>query len=43
MQLIASGYQGLSLLVNINWDRIFYLLTIFAALMLGGFLGAVIG
>ena len=40
MQTITSGYQGLSLLVNLNWDRILYLATIGGALMLGGFVGS---
>lgn len=42
MQTIANGYQGLSLLVNLNWDRIFYLATIFGALMAGAFLGSLL-
>ena len=40
MQTIAAGYQGLSLLVNLNWDRILYLATICGALMLGGYIGS---
>ena len=42
MQVIAQGYHGLSLLVNLNWDRLFYLATIFGALMLGGFIGSLL-
>lgn len=40
MQLIERGYRGLSLLFNLNWDRIVYLATILVALMLGGFVGS---
>ncbi len=40
MQHIASGYRGLSLLFDLNWDRIIYLSTILVALMLGGFIGS---
>lgn len=40
MQQIVSGYRGMSLLLNLNWDRILYLTTIAVALLLGGFLGA---
>jgi len=40
MQHIVSGYQGLSLLFNLNWDRILYLATILVALLAGGFLGS---
>jgi len=39
MQTIQSGYQGLSLLFKLNWDRLLYILTIFFALWLGAYLG----
>lgn len=42
MQMIAQGYRGLSLLVNLNWDRLFYLATIFGALMFGAFIGSIL-
>jgi len=42
MQTITSGYRGLSLLVNLNWDRLFYFATIFAALSAGAFLGSLL-
>ncbi|MEJ6479246.1 MAG: hypothetical protein ACI86S_000174 [Paracoccaceae bacterium] len=41
MQTIASGYRGLSLLIDINWDRILYLATIVGALWVGAYLGTV--
>ncbi len=40
MQHIVQGYRGLSLLFNLNWDRIVYLATILVALMLGAFVGS---
>ncbi len=40
MQPIERGYRGLSLLFNLNWDRMVYLATILVALMLGGFVGS---
>ncbi len=42
MQMIASGYRGLRLLVNLNWDRLFYFGTIFAALLAGAFVGSLL-
>ena len=40
MQQIVSGYRGLSLLVDVNWDRILYLVTIAVALFAGAFIGS---
>jgi len=40
MQTITAGYQGISLLVNLNWDRLIYLGTIVAALGLGTWVGS---
>ncbi|MEM6311432.1 MAG: hypothetical protein AAF754_15435 [Pseudomonadota bacterium] len=40
MQLIANGYRGLSLLVDVNWDRLVYLGTIALALAAGVFVGS---
>ncbi len=42
METIQNGYRGLSLLVNLNWDRLFYFATIFAALMAGAYLGSLL-
>jgi len=42
MQMIQSSYRGLSLLVDINWDRLLYLATIAGALSAGAFLGTFI-
>ena len=41
MQTITAGYQGVSLLVNLNWDRLLYLGTIVGALLLGAWVGSV--
>ena len=40
MNNIAHGYSGLSLLFDLNWDRILYLLTIAFALLAGAFIGS---
>lgn len=42
MQLVADGYRGLSLLVVINWDRIFAIGTVVVGLLAGAFLGSAI-
>ena len=41
MQQIMSGYRGLSLIFNLNWDRLLYLATILVALWMGAFVGSV--
>jgi hypothetical protein len=40
MQTVMNGYQGLSLLMGLNWDRIFSLATILVGLLAGAFLGS---
>jgi hypothetical protein len=35
MQHVIQGYRGLRLLVNLNWDRLFALAVMFAALFAG--------
>jgi len=40
MQTITAGYQGVSLLLNLNWDRLIYLGTIAAALGMGAWVGS---
>lgn len=40
MQHIANGYRGLSLLVDVNWDRLVYLGTIALALAAGALVGS---
>lgn len=40
MQTIATGYRGLSLLIDINWDRLLYGATIIFALWAASFLGS---
>jgi hypothetical protein len=39
MQTIQNSYRGLSLLMDINWDRGLYAATIFFALAAGAFVG----
>lgn len=39
MQTIQSSYRGLSLLMDINWDRLLYVFTIALALAAGAFVG----
>lgn len=40
MQSFTAGYQGVSLLVNLNWDRLIYIGTLIAALGLGTWVGS---
>lgn len=40
MQTLQQSYRGLSLVMQLNWDRILYLLTIAFALMAGAYLGS---
>ncbi len=40
VQQIMENTRGLSLLVNLNWDRLLYLATICVALGFGAFVGS---
>ncbi len=40
MQTINSGYRSLSLLLNLNWDRLLYVCVVIFALFFGAFLGS---
>jgi hypothetical protein len=40
MQTVMNGYRGISLLVGLNWDRVFFLGTIVVGLLAGAFLGS---
>lgn len=42
MHMVMDGYQGLSLIVRLNWDRIFMVGTLIAGLLAGAFLGQAI-
>ncbi len=42
MQAIQNSYRGLSLLVDVNWDRILYPATIAAALFASAFFGSLL-
>lgn len=43
MQQLESGYRGLSLVMNLNWDRLFFFGTIIVGLLAGAFLGTTVG
>lgn len=43
MQAVQNSYQGLSLLMDLNWDRVFYVATIALALGAGAWLGTMAG
>jgi len=40
MQTMKTSYRGLSLLVDLNWDRALYIGTLVLALAAGGWLGS---
>lgn len=40
MHTLQQSYRGFSLLMELNWDRILFLLTISFALMAGAWLGS---
>ncbi|MHA6262044.1 hypothetical protein ACXYMO_02485 [Arenibacterium sp. CAU 1754] len=40
MQTLQQSYRGLSLMMELNWDRILYVATIAFALMAGAYLGS---
>ena len=42
MQTMASGYHSISLLVQLNWDRLFYIAAIAAALTGGSAIGTLL-
>jgi asparagine N-glycosylation enzyme membrane subunit Stt3 len=39
MHTIQRSYRGLSLLMELNWDRVLYVATIAVALAAGAFIG----
>jgi hypothetical protein len=42
MQTVLQSYRGLSLIVGLNWDRIFFFGTLIVGLLSGIFLGQAI-
>lgn len=40
MQSITKGYRGLSVLMDLNWDRALYMCTMIFALCAGTYLGS---
>ncbi len=43
MQTLTNGYQGLSLLIGLNWDRLIYVATLAGALWAGALIGKLAG
>lgn len=39
MQQLTSQYRGVTLLINLNWDRLLYVAAIAVALLAGAFIG----
>lgn len=42
MEHIQQGYRGLSLLMDLNWDRLLYVATIAFALGAGAWIGTLL-
>jgi len=40
MQALQTSYRGISLLVDLNWDRLLYFCTIVVALLVGAYFGS---
>ena len=40
MQAMMDGTRGLTLLINLNWDRLLYVGTVLLALLAGAWLGS---
>lgn len=40
MRAFTRGYRGLSVLLDLNWDRALYFCTIIFALCAGAFIGS---
>lgn len=43
MQAIQSSYRGLSLLMDLNWDRVLHITTVTLALGAGAWMGTMLG
>lgn len=43
MEHVQQGYRGLSLLMDLNWDRLLYIGTIAVALGTGAWIGTLLG
>lgn len=42
MDHIHNGVRGISLLMDLNWDRLFFVGTILVGLLAGAFLGSAV-
>ncbi len=40
MQALQTSYKSLSLLFDLNWDRLLYFVTLAVALLLGAYVGS---
>lgn len=40
MQMLRNSYNGLSLIMSLNWDRLLYLGTMFVALAASAYVAA---
>lgn len=40
MQTLQQSYRGISLMMELNWDRIMFIATIACALLAGAWLGS---
>ncbi|MEE9389421.1 MAG: hypothetical protein V3U96_12520 [Paracoccaceae bacterium] len=40
MHTLQQSYRGISLLVDLNWDRLLYVVTIAVALLMGAYVGS---
>ncbi len=43
MQAMQNGYRGLSMLMDLNWDRVLYITTISLALGAGAWIASLYG
>jgi len=43
MHRLENTYRGLSLVMGLNWDRLFFFGTIIVGLLAGAFLGTTVG
>ncbi len=42
MSTLQMSYRGLSLLFQLNWDRLLYFVTIGVALLMGAYIGSLL-
>lgn len=42
MEMVQSGYRGLRLVFDLNWDRLLYIAMVATALAAGAFIGSLL-